>query len=988
MSNCERVSTIWLTCALTLVAAAGQAQTLEFSGSAHSSVPGARAAVQVDVNRDGWIDVATANSGANSVVILFNGGRDGGFDALHEIGVGTGPFDIAAGDLNRDGIPDLVVATPDSNTIDVLLMRADGSAQRRTIATPGQSRGLTLADVSRDGILDLVYSDYARHLLIVLRGDGAGGFPAALASVRVSARPQGVLTLDVNRDGWLDVLVASSASPVLDLLYGRADGRYDFVPLSAGATLNDLVAADFDADGRVDVAAISTAGNRLVMFEGTTSSLVVAGTRTTGSSPRGLDVGDFNQDGRPDVAVANHGSHAVSVFLARRDGSVLVDRWSELTSGAGARALVTGDFDLDGRLDIAAGAQSAAQLWLHRNVTPFVAPALSFRQERPATAVGGGALGDFNENGRYDVLGARRVLLDGVTVVELPVDPDFHTLGQVIADYNRDGHQDAILAITEYNAVGQINRTAALLFPGNGLGQFGAPITLIAVEGESFTSPVVADFDRDGDLDLVTLSEQDLFILRQGSGAPTVSTFSLGASASTFRMGDINRDGILDVLAMTYSPDRLFFYPGTGTGSFTGPADDAPPIFADHFELGDMNHDGHLDVVIDRGTDVTVILASGGGTWMAPVDYPSYVPWDTGQNATLGDFNNDGHLDVFTLGGTLLFGDGRGALGPPQRFAIEAPNAKAIDWNRDGLLDFVNSSQQNLNERRAANRPPVANAGPDRTVRYGEQFGFIGEQLLNGSQSFDPDLHALDYVWRDHTGALVGGSELGIFEPRPPGGPFVFTLTVRDGRGGEDTDTVAITIAPDPEIVLHVGDIGFGQGRWLTQYDGTAASNATLYNPNENTPKVNAPLANPSSYAEVGFIADPTQTYKLWVRLKADDNHWSNDSVWMQFSGAATASGTPAYRIGTTSGLAINLEECSGCGISGWGWEDDGWGAPNVNGVVLRFPDGGHQRIRIQMREDGVRIDQIVLSADRYRTTRPGRPKNDTTLLPPMPPFQ
>ena len=84
--------------------------------------------------------------------------------------------------------------------------------------------------------------------------------------------------------------------------------------------------------------------------------------------------------------------------------------------------------------------------------------------------------------------------------------------------------------------------------------------------------------------------------------------------------------------------------------------------------------------------------------------------------------------------------------------------------------------------------------------------------------------------------------------------------------------------------------------------------------------------------------------------------------------------------------MPVNLEECSGCGISGWGWEDDGWGARNVNGGVLRFPEGGYQRIRIQVREDGVSLDQIVLSAERYRTTRPGTAKGDTTILVATPP--
>jgi len=132
----------------------------------------------------------------------------------------------------------------------------------------------------------------------------------------------------------------------------------------------------------------------------------------------------------------------------------------------------------------------------------------------------------------------------------------------------------------------------------------------------------------------------------------------------------------------------------------------------------------------------------------------------------------------------------------------------------------------------------------------------------------------------------------------------------------------------------------------------------------------------------VTFVADPSQVYKLWVRLKADGNSWSNDSVWLQFSGAADQGGTPQYQIGSTTGLAVNLEECANCGVSGWGWEDDGWGAVNKNGVLLRFPGGGEQSLWIQTREDGVSVDQIVLSAQKYRTTRPGATKNDRTILP------
>jgi hypothetical protein len=97
-------------------------------------------------------------------------------------------------------------------------------------------------------------------------------------------------------------------------------------------------------------------------------------------------------------------------------------------------------------------------------------------------------------------------------------------------------------------------------------------------------------------------------------------------------------------------------------------------------------------------------------------------------------------------------------------------------------------------------------------------------------------------------------------------------------------------------------------------------------------------------------------------------------------SASVDGSGAAAWRIGTTQSAEINLEDCSGCGISGWGWQDNGWGV-GVRGPVVRFDTTGAQTIRIQRREDGVRIDQIVLSAVQYLEAPPGALKDDTTIL-------
>ena len=145
--------------------------------------------------------------------------------------------------------------------------------------------------------------------------------------------------------------------------------------------------------------------------------------------------------------------------------------------------------------------------------------------------------------------------------------------------------------------------------------------------------------------------------------------------------------------------------------------------------------------------------------------------------------------------------------------------------------------------------------------------------------------------------------------------------------------------------------------------------------------KVAAPLIAPPNYFEMTFNADAGKPYRLWVRAKAEQNYYGNDSAYFQFSQSVTSAGSPTYRIGTTSAIPFVLEECSGCALSGWGWNDNGYGA-GVLGPLIYFEKSGPQTLRVQGREDGIYIDQIVLSAAKYLTTPPGAPRADATILP------
>jgi hypothetical protein len=137
--------------------------------------------------------------------------------------------------------------------------------------------------------------------------------------------------------------------------------------------------------------------------------------------------------------------------------------------------------------------------------------------------------------------------------------------------------------------------------------------------------------------------------------------------------------------------------------------------------------------------------------------------------------------------------------------------------------------------------------------------------------------------------------------------------------------------------------------------------------------------SSPSSYVEWTFDAD-AGAYRIWLRGLAAGNSYNNDSVHVQLSDSVDASGNPIWRIDSTSSTPIILEDCVGCGVRGWGWSDNGYGAGTL-GPLVRLATTGRHTLRIQAREDGLSIDQIVLSSGPYKTAAPGALKNDTTKL-------
>ena len=184
------------------------------------------------------------------------------------------------------------------------------------------------------------------------------------------------------------------------------------------------------------------------------------------------------------------------------------------------------------------------------------------------------------------------------------------------------------------------------------------------------------------------------------------------------------------------------------------------------------------------------------------------------------------------------------------------------------------------------------------------------------------------------------------------------------------------------DVVLYASEASVKVGNWQVVADQTAAGGNRIFNPDAGQAKVVTPAANPTSYFEMTFTAQAATPYHFWMRSKALNDSPYNDSVHVQFSDSVDQNGAATYRIGTTTSTEMNLEECSGCGLSGWGWQDNGWGGVGVLGLPIYFQTSGQHTIRVQVREDGISIDQILLSPATYLSAPPGPAKNDTTILP------
>jgi hypothetical protein len=213
---------------------------------------------------------------------------------------------------------------------------------------------------------------------------------------------------------------------------------------------------------------------------------------------------------------------------------------------------------------------------------------------------------------------------------------------------------------------------------------------------------------------------------------------------------------------------------------------------------------------------------------------------------------------------------------------------------------------------------------------------------------------------------------------------YFWQIVAKNGTGTTTGAVWSFTTAAPPasNIVIYAGDVDAAtmNGLWTKTTDVSAAGGIKLLTPDNGESSLDSPLASPTHYFDVAFDAAAGTPYTIWLRLQALNNIKYNDAVWVQFSDAR-ASGSPIYGLNTTSALMVNLAtDSSATSLNRWGWQNGAYWLSQP--TTLTFATSGPHKMRIQIREDGVQLDQIVLSPSTYLNASPGSLTNDSTIVP------
>ena len=333
------------------------------------------------------VDLLISNTFDDYATVL-SGNGDGTFVGTRLFPASSGTSGIAVSDFNGDGIEDL--ATGSTLSRDVTFLPGLALGQYGTAIPQRGLRGTVSAsgDFDRDGSPDLVMASRgsagftnASVTLALNQGDGTFANPLTLQLPEPNVQAPAALALDVNNDTNLDIVTANNGTADISIFLGNGDGTFQGpTQIALGLPPSDqsdlIVAAQLNSDPHTDLVIVTpgsfaagTGGVSILLGNGA-GSFALSQQLLPNTEPSGATVGDFNSDFNSDLAIffstvgPNFETFAM-IFPGLGDGTFAAPATLPFNEAFGANAPNVGDFNLDGHLDLLVSLSDSTLTILH-----------------------------------------------------------------------------------------------------------------------------------------------------------------------------------------------------------------------------------------------------------------------------------------------------------------------------------------------------------------------------------------------------------------------------------------------------------------------------------------------------------------------------------------------------------------------------------------------------------------------------------------------